>query len=272
LKEETGFQIVFDSRSHRFRTLWIALVAGLSFGVAALHARGKQEIVVSAAISLKDAFGESGTQYEENSGVRVLLNLGGSGLLQKQIETGAPVDVFASAGAQQMDVLQSARLIVESTRRNFASNRLVLVVPLEASTFQIHSFSDLVSPEVSRLAIGNPKTVPAGQYAEQVLKNLGIWDNLKNRLVPGENVRQVLEYVSRGEASAGIVYASDALVSAGKVSIVTEAPEDLHAPILYPIAVVREAESPQQARTFIDFVLSESGQSIMKKYGFLSPR
>lgn len=261
---------MLNGPSRLFRTLWIALIVVFSLGVGPLHAEGKPEILVSAAISLKDAFGEIGALYEKESGVKVLLNLGGSGILQKQIETGAPVDVFASAGAKQMDALARAGLIIEATRRDFARNRLVLVVP-SASTLKLHSFSDLVRPEVSRLAIGNPKTVPAGQYAEQVLKNLGIWDRVENRLVPGENVRQVLDYVSRGEVSAGIVYSSDALISAGKTTVAVTAPEDLHAPILYPIAVVRETGSPQ-ARKFIDFVLSEPGQSILKKFGFLSPR
>jgi molybdate transport system substrate-binding protein len=259
------------SRFHRLCIIGAALVTVLSSGAASIRAQGKQEIVVSAAISLKDAFEEIGALYEEQSGVRVLLNLGGSGILQKQIETGAPADLFASAGEKQMDALQRAGLIIEATRRNFARNRLVLVIP-SASTLRLHSFPDLVRPEVSRLAIGNPKTVPAGQYAEQVLKNLGIWGRLENRLVPGENVRQVLDYVSRGEVSAGIVYASDALISSGRTSVAATAPEDLHAPILYPIAVVGETKSQRQARAFIDFVLSDPGQSIMKKFGFLSPR
>ncbi len=160
---------------------------------------------------------------------------------------------------------------MNATRSNFASNRLVLIVPSD-STLNLHSLQELVRPEVSRLSIGNPKTVPAGQYAEQVLKNLKIWDRIQNRLVPAENVRQVLDYVSRGEVDAGIVYASDVPISRGKAVVAASAPEDSHAPILYPIAVIKGTELEKESGAFIDFVLSSSGQAIMEKYGFISLR
>jgi len=262
---------VFGLRFNRLRDAGITLIACVFLAVATLPAQGNSEIVVSAAISLKNAFNEISAVYEKRYGVKVLLNLGSSGLLQKQIEAGAPVDVFASAGRYQMDALQGAGLIVDATRHSFTRNRLVLVVP-SGSTLDLNSFSELVRPEVRKLAIGNPKTVPAGQYAEQVLRNLRIWESLEHRLVPAENVRQVLEYVSRGEVDAGIVYATDVSLSRGKASIAVSAPEDSHAPILYPVAVVKEAGSPQQARAFIDFTLSRHGQAIMEKYGFLSTR
>jgi len=247
------------------------LLLCISLCVSCSHERKKAEIFVSAAISLKNAFEEIGVVYEKETGVSVKLNLGASGILQKQIEAGAPVDVFASAGTKQMDALQEAGLIVDSTRRNFVQNQLVLVVP-SGSTLRLDSFDDLMSPEISRLAIGNPNTVPAGQYAEQALKSLNLWEAVQPRLVPSGNVRQVLDYVVREEVDAGIVYASDVPVTHGKVVIAAAAPENSHSPILYPIAVVRDAVSPSEARPFIDFVLDASGQAILGKYGFLTSR
>lgn len=257
-----------------WKRFWISVAAFVLcffLPVRGIHALENREIIVSAAISLKDAFQEISAAYKEQTGVNVRLNLGGSGLLQKQIEAGAPVDVYASAGTKQMDALSSAGLIVDATRCNFTRNRLVLIVPSD-STLNLHSLHELVRPEVSRLSIGNPKTVPAGQYAEQVLKNLKIWDRIQNRLVPAENVRQVLDYVSRGEVDAGIVYASDVPISRGKTVVAASAPEDSHAPILYPIAVIKGTGQEKEARAFIDFILNSSGQAIMEKYGFLSLR
>ena len=231
----------------------------------------KNEILVSAAISLKDAFEEIGSIYEKQTGVRVRFNLGASGLLQKQIEGGAPVDVFASAGEKQMDALQSLGLIEAETRHNFARNALVLIIP-EGSKLPVRSLADLLRPEITRLAIGNPKTVPAGEYAREALRNLKLWDALQPRLVLAENARQVLDYVSRGEAEAGVVYASDVSVAHGKAVLAAYVPKEAYRSILYPIAAVKGTEAPVSARRFLDFILSETGQSILAKHGFLSPR
>jgi molybdate transport system substrate-binding protein len=234
-------------------------------------AKNGEEILVSAAISLKDAFEEIGKVFETQTGIRVRFNLGPSGLLQRQIEAGAPVDVFASAGEKQMDELQSKGLIIGETRRNLAGNALALVIP-NGSKIPLHSFENLIRPDVTRVAIGNPKTVPAGQYAQQTLKNLHVWDNLESRLVLAENVRQVLDYIERGEVDAGIVYASDLAGAHGKVDVAAYAPEGSHSPILYPIAVVKEAGNKNGAQRFIDLTLSIAGQAVLKKHGFLSPQ
>ncbi len=226
------------------------------------------EILVSAAVSLKNAFEEIGVMYEKRSGVKVRLNLGASGLLQKQIESGAPVDVFASAGEQQMDELQKRGLILSETRRNFARNALVLVVRPQ-SKLSIHSFADLGRREVERIAIGNPKTVPAGQYAREALRNLKLWNALQSRFIMAENVRQVLDYVVRGETEAGLAYASDVAAARGEAVVAARAPKDSHSPILYPAAIVKGTTSRGNAQRFIDLALSAEGQAVLKNHGFL---
>jgi len=251
--------------------------AVLLFIIAAISANScfaaqkSQEILVSTAISLKDAFKEIGKIFENQTGIVVRFNLGASGLLQKQIEAGAPADVFASAGEKQMDELQTLGLIISETRFDFARNSLVLAVPTRANV-SLHTFAELARSDIARVAIGNPKTVPAGQYAQEVLKNLHIWNSLESRLVLAENVRQVLDYVEREEVDAGIVYASDMAIARGKAIIAADAPKESHSPILYPIAVVQETGNRNIAQRFIDLTLSSAGQEVLKKYGFLSPR
>lgn len=247
----------------------VALVIAASFAWTGgcLASQKGGEILVSAAISLKNAFEEIGSVYQKQTGIRVRFNLGASGLLQKQIEAGAPVDVFASAGEAQMDALQSEGLILPETRRDFVRNRLVLIVPAH-SRIPIGSFADLARPEVGRVAIGNPKTVPAGQYAEQTLRHLKLWNALQPRLVLAENARQVLDYVTRGEVDAGVVYSSDIAAVGEKARIAADAPKQSHAPILYPIAVIKETANRVRAQSFVDIVLSKAGQAILRKYGF----
>jgi molybdate transport system substrate-binding protein len=245
----------------------LVCLLNLSFASGTAH-RG---ILVSAAISLKSAFEEIGFIYQKQTGVRVEFNLGASGLLQRQIEEGAPVDVFASAGEKQMDELQARNLIIPETRRNLAQNTLVLIVPAD-SRLPLASFSELLKPGIERMAIGNPKTVPAGQYAEETLRYFKLWDKIQPRLVLAENVRQVLDYVARGEVQAGIVYSSDVLSTGGGVKVAITAPNGSHKPILYPIAVVRGTPSRADAQRYIDLALSKTGQDILAKYGFVTRR
>jgi molybdate transport system substrate-binding protein len=231
------------------------------------NSQAAREITVSAAASLRDAFGEIGKRYESSTGAKINFNFGASGALQKQIESGAPVDVFASAGISQMNALSTQGLIAPETRRDFARNTLVLVVPAD-STSGIATFADLGGAKVQRLTVGNPKTAPVGQYAEQSLTRLGLWRQLGPRLILAEDVRQTLDYVARGEVDAGIVYASDVRATGDSVRIVATAPADSHDPILYPIAVVRASSRQEAARAFIDTVMSDDGQRILEKYGF----
>lgn len=246
------------------------LLALLLFLPSCRHETSANEIIVSAAASLKDAFNEIAQLNEQRNNVKVHFNFGASGALQKQIESGAPVDVFASAGAQQMDQLAANQLIVSSSRTDFARNVLVLVEPANSSA--IASFTDLTKPEVKKIAVGNPKTVPAGQYTQQTFNKLQLLPGIGSKLIYAEDVRQVLDYVVRGEVDAGIVYASDVLSAGAKVKEVVRAPEDSHDPILYPIAIVKDSKRNDAAQKFIELVLSSDGQKILAKYGFLSTK
>jgi len=224
-------------------------------------------IVVAAAISLKESFSELGNIYERRTGTKVTFTFGASGELEKQIEAGAPVDAFASAAEREMDELQARNLIDRATRADFARNTLVLVVP-RASKLQMRSFHDLEKPGVTKIAIGNPKTVPAGQYAQQLLRNTQILPKIESRLILAENVRQVLDYVAREEVDAGIVYATDVQVAQGKVLVAARAPDRDCDPILYPLAVTRDSGNAKAAKEFVDLVLSPEGIQVLKKYGF----
>jgi molybdate transport system substrate-binding protein len=225
------------------------------------------DLTVSAAVSLKEAFSEIGELYEAKTGQKVDFNFGASGALQKQIETGAPVDVFASAGEQQMDQLGEKGLIDAATRRDFTRNTLVLIVPAD-SRLKIKNLEDLYDPRVRKIAVGNPKTVPAGQYAQEVLPSSGVLDLITPKKIFAEDVRQVLDYVARGEVDAGIVYATDIAKTNDKVKVVENIPGNLHSPILYPIAIVKDSKQKTAAQAFLDIVISAEGQAVLQKYGF----
>jgi molybdate transport system substrate-binding protein len=225
-------------------------------------------LTVSAAVSLKNAFNEIADLNEKRYGTKIHFNYGASGALQKQIESGAPADVFASAGTKQMDDLAAKDLTVPGTRKDFAQNALVLIVP--ARDAGVSAFRDLANPSIKKVAVGNPKTVPAGQYTEQTFNKLELLPQIQPKQIFAEDVRQVLDYVVRDEVDAGVVYSSDALSAGSKVRIVTRAPDDSHDPILYPIAVVKDSKQQDAAKKFVDLVLSPEGQAILVKHGFLA--
>jgi molybdate transport system substrate-binding protein len=231
-------------------------------------------ITVSAAISLKDALDALGPifqiqQHRKNggSGTAVSYNYGGSGTLARQIEQGAPVDVFFSAAEKQMDELAAQGLIVADTRRDLVGNALVLIAPAQAT--ELHSFQDLTGTAVKTLALGEISTVPAGMYARQTLEHLGYFAAVEKKVVYAKDVRAVLTYVETGNADAGLVYQTDANTSK-KVRVVAIAPADSHDPILYPAAVLRDSKNKPAARAFLDFLQGPDARAVFQKYGFTS--
>lgn len=225
------------------------------------------ELNVSAAVSMKDALEEIQQQYQKkNPNVKLVFNLGASGSLQKQIEQGAPADIFISAAPKQMDELQGKGLLQQQTRKNLLENKLVLIVP-QNSQLTIKSFEELADPAVKRLAVGEPQVVPAGQYAQQVLKKLDLWEKLAERMVLAKDVRTVLTYVESGNADAGIVYKTDAAIST-KIKIIATAAAGSHQPIIYPAAILANAKQPKEAEAFLQYLLSPDAAKVFEKYGF----
>jgi len=241
----------------------------LATGVGA-QPKAAHEITVSAAISLKNAFEDISKVFQErNPGAKVLFNFGASGDLARQIEAGAPVDVFASAAQKDMDDIDGKSLLAFNSRKNFAGNAVVLIKPAN-SNIPISSMEDLRRKEVGKVSIGNPKTVPAGRYAEEALRHYNLWDAVKDRLIFAENVRQVLDYVARGEVDAGLVYSTDAMVRSKEVKVVMRLPQGSHQPVVYPIGVIKGTKEESLSRAFVDLVVSAEGQKILNKYGFIT--
>jgi molybdate transport system substrate-binding protein len=226
------------------------------------------EITISAAISLKNAFEEIGKIFEQkHPSTKIRFNFGASGDLARQIEGGAPVDVFASAAPKDMNEIDQKGFILSGTRMNFAGNSMVLVKSGK-SRIRMELFEDLRKAEVKKIVIGNPKSVPAGRYAEDVLKYLNLWEVVKEKLVFAEHVRQALDYVARNEVDAAMVYLTDAMIRPKEVRIVIKAPDKSHQPIVYPIAMVKGSRNQSLAREFITLVLSVEGKNLLNKYGF----
>src|SRR5499426_3273553 len=255
-------------RRMRFVKALVVAVAAIIFGASRASA---QEVILSVAISLKEATEELGRTFmAAHPGVTLRYNFGASGDLQKQIEAGAPVDVFLSAALRQMNDLEKQKLIIASSRRAFARNVLVVVKPVD-STMDLSKTSDLLNAKVTRIALGQPKTVPAGQYAEESLRALGVWDRLQPKLVFAENVRQVLEYVGRGEVDAGFVYTTDAASRAQGVKEAFRPPDDSYRPVIYPGAVIAASKQATLARAFLDLLSSPQGQTVLGRFGFRPP-
>ena len=226
------------------------------------------ELHVSAAASLKDALAEIQKNYQaKNPNVMILYNLAASGTLQKQIEQGAPADLFISAAPKQMNELEEKNLTNKATRKNLVENKLVVVVPLD-SKLTIAKFEDLTQAGVQKVAVGETATVPAGQYAQQVLTKLGIWDAIKGKAVFAKDVRTVLAYTETGNVEAGIVYKTDA-ASSQKVKVVATAPEGTHEPIIYPMAVLSGAKQAKVAEDFANYLYSAESKAIFEKNGFV---
>jgi len=228
--------------------------------------RQQVTLTVSAAISLSDALKEVKQIYQyKQQNVNITYNFGASGALQQQISQGANVDVFFSAASKQMDALQKADLVADGTRSNLLTNSLVLITAKDG--VPLTDFKQLTDGKIKRIAIGEPKSVPVGQYSQELLTNLGISQQVKPKIVFANNVRQVLTFVESGNADAGIVYATDAKES-NQVKVRATALANLHSQIIYPVAVIKGSRNQDAAKSFVQFLTSGQAQTVFKKYGF----
>lgn len=226
----------------------------------------KVNLIVSAAASLKDAMNELKDVYnKEATNVNITYNFGSAGSLQQQIENGADVDLFISAAQKQMDALKDKELLEDETKKNLLGNSLVLIVPKDSELSV--NFEELVGDKVKKLALGEPKSVPIGQYTEEVFSKLNIVEKVKVKSVYGKDVKEVLTWVETGNVDAGIVYETDAKVSQ-KVKKVAEAPEGSHRPIVYPASVIKASKNKEAARSYLNFLSGEKGKEVFEKYGF----
>ena len=251
----------------------IFLAIGLIF-LAACNSRTERngekpspEIVVAAAANLTDAFQELSRRFNDRTGIRVILSFGGTADLAKQIENGAPFDVFAAADSAHVEALEQKGLLTQGTRALYARGSLVLWFPA-GSTINVERVEDLQRKEVERIAIAKPDIAPYGQAAVETLRALKIWDLVEPKVVYGMNVSQVKQFVASGNAEAGFL--PRALVKPGEGKYI-EIAEELHRPIDQALGVTKDSDKQDAARRFADFVLSPEGQLILKEYGYKPP-
>lgn len=236
----------------------------LSSAQVSAHA---DEILVSAAASLTDVLKDIGKSYQSTSKHKILLTLGPSNFLARQIDEGAPADIFFSADLAQMDMLEKNGRLEPGTRKNLLSNQLVMIVPSD-SRLAIAAPKDLLKTEVKKIALADPAAVPVGAYTSKYLADEGLWDKVKSKIVPVLDVRATLASVESGNVEAGFVYKTDAVIS-DKVKIVYQVPIEKGPKITYPVAIVKESKKKDAARDFMSYVLSPAGKAMFKKFGFV---
>jgi molybdate transport system substrate-binding protein len=253
------------------RTTLAAIAALALFSIAGIgvSAADKTELTISAAASMKDAMLDIQKIYEkEKPGVKLTFNFGASGSLQKQIENGAPVDLFISAAEKQMNDLDAKKLLLDGTKSTLVENDVVLIVPKDSKLRG--DFKLLTSDMVKKIALGETKSVPVGQYSIEILEKLGIKDAALPKAVYAKDVREVLTWVETGNVDAGIVYKTDALISKGKSVIIASAPKDSHKPVIYPVAVIKDSKSVLAAKDFLAFLKSKKSGAVFTKFGFVT--
>jgi len=236
----------------------------LFFGAATTIPLHAEELFVSAAASLTDALKEIGEKFEKESNTKVVFNFGASSMLARQIEEGAPADVFFSADEAQMNRLGNK--IALATRCDLLTNILVVIAHKDSAQ-KLGQLSDLVKPEITRIAIADPQAVPAGVYAKEVLTKVKLWDRIEPKVAPTENVRATLAVVEAGNADAGFVYKTDAMISA-RVRIALEVPAEFAPKIVYPAAIVAGSRHQDQAQRFLAFLKTEEAGQIFRRLGF----
>ncbi|HEX3580344.1 MAG TPA: molybdate ABC transporter substrate-binding protein [Thermoanaerobaculia bacterium] len=241
----------------------------IAFALATILPAGARAVTlhVSAAASLTDVLQEMAPIYEKQTGDKLLFNLGASSILARQVQEGAPTDVFISADEAKMDQLQRQHLIVNASRRSILSNTLVIVAPID-SHLKIASPADLAGRSVKTIALAEPGAVPAGIYAKEYLRKLGLWPKVVGKVIPMENVRSALAAVESGNADAGIVYSTDALISKG-VRVAYEVPVSEGPNISYPAAVIADSKDKAAAQRFLDFLQSPRAAELFRKYRFI---
>ncbi len=251
----------------RLRVVLGTLLVGW-FAALATPLAAAADVTVFAAASLKEALDDQAKQFEATTGNKVIVSYAGSNTLAKQIESGAPADVFISADLDWMDYLDQRHLLAPNTRYNLLRNSIVLIAPASStSTLKIGpNFGLAAALGFDKLAMANPDSVPAGKYGKSALESLGVWSSVEKQVARAENVRAALALVSRGEAPFGIVYRTDAIADKG-VKIVDTFPPDSHPPIIYPAALVVTTKSAA-AKDLLDFLRSPSARRIWEKYGF----
>ena len=225
----------------------------------------EEEILVFAAASTTNVIQQLGNNFSKQHGINVKFNFGGSTSLSSQIIHGAPADVLIAAGDQPMDELERRALLEPGSRIALLTNGLALITPL-TSTESLDLKTFLI--QSSRIAIANPSLSPAGIYAQEALKNIGLWDTVLPKLVYGANIRTVLGYVESGNVDGGIVYNTDARVAASKVRIIDILPTRIHSPIIYPGAVLKNSVRKQEATVFLTFLKSKEAVEIFRSHGF----
>jgi molybdate transport system substrate-binding protein len=239
----------------------LQIIAALLF----LARTNAAEIHVFAAASLTDVLKEIAADYQKVSGDKVVFNFGASNFLARQIEAGAPADIFFSADEAQMNGLEKKNLILSKTRRNRLSNSLVIIVAADGG-LRINSAHDLTQPEIKRLALADPAGVPAGIYAKQYLEKQKLWTALSSKIVPTENVRAALAAVESGNVEAAIVYQTDAAISK-KITVAFAVPASDTPPIHYPVALLKDSKQPNAAK-FLERLFAPAATAIFQKYGF----
>lgn len=260
------FRLGFHSRFGRILGLAALLILAALFASCS-KAGKKTELTVLAAASLTDVCAGIKDLYQkENPNVELFFSFGGSGALQAQIEAGAPCDVFVSAAKKQMDALVQKNLMESGSVSKLLQNQVVLILP-KASAQKISSFEELSSPSIKLVAVGEPQSVPIGQYAKAVCESLGIWTSVSAKANFASDVRTALSWVEEEACDCGIVYATDA-ASSQKVRVAAAAPEGSCPPVIYPVGVVAASGHKEAARAFADFLHSEKAAAVFKKAGF----
>ena len=253
-----------------YPALWLVALASLAamFGCS----RGqkpdpKPEVIVAAAADLAPAFEELGRQFEQATGTKVTFSFGSTGTLAKQIENGAPVDLFAAANVEFVEQLERQNLIVSETKALYARGRITIWMQSQ-SALKIERIEDLAQPAVTHVAIANPEHAPYGRAARQALESAGIWRAVEPKLVYGENIRQAMQYAETGNADAAITALSLSKLSKGRWILI---PEQLHKPLDQALAVIKGGKGEREARRFAEFINGEEGRLTMRKYGFILP-